>query len=335
MDGTILGQGTFTQGATAVAQTIVIPSGVDWLQVINLTQAGGVAGSGFRFYWQRGFSVGGDSTIGIVESSGGAGVVSVAQTAAGAFVLYDPSQPELGPAIAITGSTNATQPVISTGSTAGLVSGSSVVRLSGITAQQDLGGIDFIVDTVVANTSFRIQNALATAPGAAGTNGFWRLVKFPSLFYPRRRIIAAISQAANASVRTTVPHGYTVGQELRFNIPPVSGMVQLNPSPLNNYLSAVVVSVTDANNFVINIDTSAFSAFTFPTAAQMPSTFPEVIPFGEDTAQALSSSVDILADATVNTGFLGMTLAAGALMPAGAANDVVFWLAGKSTYGGL
>ena len=30
MDGTILGQGTFTQGATAVNQTIAIPSDRDW-----------------------------------------------------------------------------------------------------------------------------------------------------------------------------------------------------------------------------------------------------------------------------------------------------------------
>ena len=75
MDGTILGQGTFTQGATAANKTIVIPSGVDWLEIYNLTQAGLVAGNGFHFYWQRGFVVGGDATIGIVESSGAAGAM--------------------------------------------------------------------------------------------------------------------------------------------------------------------------------------------------------------------------------------------------------------------
>ena len=240
----------------------------------------------------------------------------------------------LGNPVAITGSSNVVQPIISTASTFGLSAG-SVVRLSGVTGQPDMGGIDFVIDTVNANTNFRIANALANAPGAAGTAGFYRIINFNPLFYPRNRTIANISQAVQAVVTTTVPHGYTVGQQLRFNIPAVSGMIQLNPTSQNNYLSATVVTVIDANNFSINIDTSSFTAFSFPTVTQMPSTFPEVIPFGENTALALSLGVDILGDATVNTGFLGMTLAAGALMPAGSANDVIYWRSGKSTFGGL
>ena len=64
--------------------------------------------------------------------------------------------------------------------------------------------------------------------------------------------------------------------------------------------------------------TTAFAAFTWPTIAQQPSSFPAFIPVGEDTAAALVSpyaqvpsiggqqifntNTGILADSTVNTG---------------------------------
>lgn len=370
MDGTIIGQGSFTVGATVVNQIIQIPSGADWMWVRNATRQGTVGGAsafGFRYYWQRGFGAGGA----LVEyyANGGA-VVTGDLLTTGGFTLYDPSgqttgaQPLLGAAIATTASTNATRPVVSTANTAGVAVG-SVVRLSN-TAQTDVNGIDFVVGAVTANTSFTLltaTNALATAPGAIGGAGFYRLVNNgnSALFYPRRRIVVNITQAINANVGTSVAHGLTVGQEVRFNIPAASGMIQLNGTSANNYQPAIVMSVVDDYNFTINIDTTAFTAFTWPTIAQQPTSFPEVTPVGEDTATSLASvaaqtptiggvqiyntNSGILADSTVNTGFLGMILGTGGTGaisgaaitgPAGSvAADVVYWVAGKSTYGGL
>lgn len=366
MDGTILSQGSFIQPATAVNQAIIIPSNVDWLDVYNWTQAGATNGNGYWFYWQRpnGAVIMGDGTQGIVQISGAAHAVTVNQTASGAFTLYDPSgqsanaQPLLGPLVATTATTNATRPVVSTANTTGVVVG-SVVRLQS-TAQTDINGQDFVVGAVVANTSITLltaSNALANAPGAIGGAGFYQVVNYNSLFYPRKRLITNITQAANAQVSTAIAHGLTVGQEVRFNIPAVSGMIQLNPDPSNNYFptgastNAIILSVVDDYNFTININSTGYTAFTYPTIAQQPSSFPLVIPFGEDTATALSSTASqtptiggvqiyntntgILADSTVNTGYLGMILSAGALLPGGSANDVIFWRAGKSTLGGL
>jgi len=131
-----------------------------------------------------------------------------------------------------------------------------------------------------------------------------------------------------------------------------------------------------ANSITVNVDTSGFPSWRtfgnlpnnnggtqgFPPAAAVPFSPALVIPVGEDTAFALTSvlaqtpldyngqqitntQTGILADATVNTGFLGMTLGTGALGnisgaaitgPAGsAAADVMYWVAGKSTFGGL
>ena len=131
-----------------------------------------------------------------------------------------------------------------------------------------------------------------------------------------------------------------------------------------------------ANSITVNINTSGFPAWNtfgnlpnnngsnqgFPPAAAVPFSPALVVPFGEDSATSLSSvaaqtplgynglqiantQTGLLADATVNTGFLGMTLGTGALGvisgaaitgPAGSqAGDVMYWVSGKSTFGGL
>lgn len=399
MDGTIMCQGTFNSVYTlanpnpgsasyqdAQQYIIVIPSGVDWLKVYDYTQAGtnGTSGAyfggtgnsylGVEWYWQRGMAAG----TGIVKyKSNGASTLNEDTLVSGGFTLYDPSGqtagalPLVGNPVATTASTNATRPVVSTGDTSGLTVG-SVVRLSN-TAQTDVNGIDMVVSAVTANTSFELlfaSNALATAPGAIGGAGFYRIVNTTELFYPRRRIITSISKAVNAVVATTIEHSLTPGQSIRFNIPAVSGMIELNPTAQNNYLYATVVQVIDAYSFSIDIDTTSFTAFTWPTISQQPSSFPAFEPIGENTAasilspyaqtplyqnqQVYNSNTGLLADSEVNTGFLGMILGGGgngnALTtpisgPAGAVHftsgnvidvaDKMYWVAGKSSLGGL
>jgi hypothetical protein len=398
MDGTIIGQGTFNAFYTnanpnpgsasnqaANQQIIVIPSGADWVKVYNYTKAGangltsvyfnGTANAsvGTEFYWQRGMAAG----TGMVYYKGATTAAIDQDTlVSGGFTLYDPSGqtagalPIVSAPVATTASTNATRPVVSTASTAGLSIG-SVVRMSS-TAQTDVNGIDMVVGTIVNNTSFTLltaSNVLATAPGAIGGAGFYSIVNSNPLFYPRRRYVVNITQASNAQVSTSVAHGLTPGQAIRFDIPTVSGMIQLNATPFNNYLSATIVQVIDDYNFTINVDTTGFNVFTWPTIAQQPSNFPIVVPFGENTASALVSpyaqtptiggqqiyntNTGILADSTVNTGFLGMILGSGGngtalttpiVGPAGSVHftagnvidvvDTLYWVAGKSTYGG-
>ncbi len=371
MDGTILGQGSFTVPATIVNQVIAIPSAADWVSVRNYTRQGTVGGAsafGFEYFWQRGMNPG--SAMVKYYANGGA-VVTGDTLISGGFTIYDPStfsagsQPVLGNPVAVTAVTNATRPVISTASTAG-VSVGSVVRLSN-TAQTDINGHDFVVGAFVANTSITLlaaSNALATAPGAIGGAGFYRIVNYPPLYYPARKLVTNIAQspsATSATVSTAVEHSFTVGQAVRFNIPAVSGMIQLNPSTLNLYQYATVTSIVDAYNFVISIDTSAFTAFTYPTIAQQPSSFPTVEPIGENSATALAANNSlfpqyqglnvfnanngVFADATINTGYYGMILGTGGVGvistaaltgPAGSvAGDVVYWRSGKAEFGGL
>lgn len=362
MDGTIVGQGSFTQGATASNRIIAIPSGVDWLWVYNLTQAAGVAGNGFMYYWQRGMG-----TVGIVHSSGGAGVVTVGNTAANAFVLYDPSVQSLGNISALTAITAANPPVVTTAAT--LPSVGSIVRFSSLDNQPQISGIDFTV-TAAGGGTFTIGN-INLANSVASTAGSWRAVNYEPLFYPRNRAITYISTAVQPKVYMSVTHGFTVGQKVRLSFPGGAAVWE-NFAALDGQVATIIaVNVAragnepnnggTANNIQIDLDTSTFGNWNvfgaadnqaYPPSTAVPFSPAQVVPVGEDTGFALTSvsaqvpldfngnqiyntNTGILADSVVNTGFLGMILAAGALLPAGTANDQVFWRAGKSTYGGL
>lgn len=321
MDGTIIQQGSFTSAGTAV--TLQLRSGVDWVNVYNYTQmAAQNNGSGYQYYWQRGLAANdgiiyyhpaGNHTSAVTTSATGIGAGAV-----GGFTLVDSSSQAPGAAVALTAISTANPPVVTTASTAALATG-DVVRIINTTNAPQFGGFDFSI-TVLNGTTFSLTNAAQLA--VAGTAGFYRKINFSPLFYPRRRSISKISQAASAVVTTNVDHGYTVGQQIRFTVPAAYGMVELNG--LNGSITAIT-----ASTFTVNIDTTAFTAFAFPALAAVPFTAALAVPFGEaaDTTIVDPNNLD---DATINTGYIGILLAAGATSPAGSAADVIYWTAGKS-----
>jgi hypothetical protein len=369
MGGTILSQGSFIAPATIIPVTIQVPSGIDWMRVLNYTTSGSDASGGdplpiwgIEYYWQRGMPAGGAYVNFYV---GDKGALFGNNMLYGGFNLYDPtgltpgSQTPLGLPVPTFGSSDSTQPVVITSSTFGMFVG-SVVRMSS-TNQTDINGIDMVVSAITPDSSFTLlgaSNALANNPGAAGGAGFYTIVNTAELFYPRRRYVTDIINGPNPLVSTSVAHGMTPGQTIRFSIPTLttgaSGMIELDE------MYAIVTQVQDDYSFNINIDTSLFSPFVWPTISQQPSSFPIMIPFGEDTATALSSTgvqiptiagiqipntqSGILADAVVNTGFIGMTLGALGVNarslnsitgPAGSnPGDLLLWTAGKAVYGG-
>lgn len=376
---TIIGQGSFTQGATAVNQTIMVPQGADWVEVWNYTQANqstSAAGpNGYRFYWQRGngSNLMGDGTQGIYDAAGAAGAVTVNVTTSGAFVQYDPSAQGVGSlnngSTGISALTAANPAVATVGSTAGMAAG-SVVRLLNLNGagQQEFGGIDFSVGYGTFNsTTFSVDYLNATS-STASTSGSFRVIPFNPLFYPRRRVITNITAANPCVITLSVDHGFTVGQKVRLNL--VGGSAVWGSfAALSNYdngpansttpdaytITAVDVAVGNGHNTITlgAVNTTGFGTFRtiWEAIAAAPYTPAEVIPVGEDTSYSIISTsqqtpqvnglqingtnTGLLADATVNTGFYGVTLAAGALLPAGVASDVIFWRAGVSTYGGL
>jgi hypothetical protein len=312
MNNTLIQTGSFT--STGANFTVNLRGGTNFMNVWNLTAiTNNVVNAGYKFEWNLG--MGG---VEYQSNAGGTAVNIIPQAAS--FLPVDTSiQVPLGP-VATTASTNAVQPVISTGSTAGLSVG-SVVRVYGIAGQPSLSGYDFTIDTIVPNTSFRVANALENGPGAVGGAGFYRIIPYPSIFYPRARSIVKITQAVQAIVTTSVNHGYVVGQSVRLVVPAAFGMIEADGLLVN------IVAVT-AGTFTINLDTTGFTAFDFPHAAAYPFTFAQSIPVGEETDA--NSNPNLLDDATVNQAILGMVLVGGIDGPAGQNGDIIYWQAGHS-----
>jgi hypothetical protein len=344
MDGTIIVRGNFV--STGADKTIVFRPGVNWITVFNMLANDGV-GAPLQFYFQTGM------TNGVAIDGAGATTAP-----AGMFTVIDYSNPANFASIkyTTTAQTNAVQPVVTSAATTAAVAVAvgNIVRITGRNVAGVLGvpvfgnyGVDMIVSVVAGNdyTLLGANNALATASGVAGTDGALQRIDISSRFYPANRIVTSITQAAGViTVATSVPHGMTVGQQVRFDIPAVCGAgisALLSASSANNYVSATVTSVV-ANTatlagfgsvrFTIDIVGSG-ETFTYPTSAQVAagSQLPEMIPFGQDTAYSVSQNANILADATVNQGFVGIKLRGGAARannPAGQAGDVIFWKVG-------
>lgn len=319
MDGTIIQQGKFT--STGVAKLLNIRSDVDWMKVINYTETNTVTGSrGVEYFWQRGLA----ANDGFVKIRNAGGTAIDARTSAGlavpGFTLIDTTDNAPGALVAITSISAANPPVVTVASTATLNTG-DVVRIINDTGAQQLGGIDFTI-TVLNGTTFSLTYM---AQIVAGTTGFYRKINYDPFFYPRRRIITAITRGATTAVKMAVTTTFTVGQKVFFNVPSTSGTVELN----GQYGTILAIN-TATNTLTVDIDSSAYTAFTFPLTTGVPFTPAQVVPGGEDTAEALALGVDILGDATENRAILGMKLGAGITSPAGSSNDVIYWIAGKS-----
>ena len=321
MIGTILQQGTFT--AIAGTTTLKLRSDIDWLKVYdpaNFAVAGAV---GFEYFWQRGMAVG----TGLLWYHAAASTVVNTNLLAAplGFTRIDTSSGPVGAAIVTAAGTNAVQPVYSTADTQAMAAG-AIVRVF-TAGHTNLNGLDFSIDTIVNNTSFRLANTLATAPGIIAGAGTYRLIASNvdeyNQFYPSRRTISNITQAAAGVVTTLVDHSLTTGQQVRINVPDVCGMTQLNGH-------LVTVTVVNASTFSINVDTTNYTAFAFPTAAIAPCQYAEMVPVG--IAMAYNTAITA---AFKNNEFIGMRLGyditAAGLAPAGIAGHTMYWIAGNSS----
>lgn len=83
--------------------------------------------------------------------------------------------------------------------------------------------------------------------------------------------IEAITNAYPMVVTTVEDHGYTAGMKVRFLIPTQFGMTQLNG------INAQVL-VASGDSLTIDLDSTSFSQFSYPSPLPSAYTFPSVIP---------------------------------------------------------
>lgn len=85
------------------------------------------------------------------------------------------------------------------------------------------------------------------------------------------KTILSISNANPMVVTTTQPHGYVAGMMVTFLIPTQFGMVQLNN------LNVQVISLT-SDTLTINLDSTGFAPFAYPSPLPQTYTPPSIIP---------------------------------------------------------
>jgi len=213
-----------------------------------------------EWFWYR--SMGQGVARGIVQTSDGTNPAMVARLiSADGITTYDTANPPTFAGLATTAIT-AADPAVVTMAETGTISVGDIVRLTGTTGMLQIAGYDAQVEAVTNDTSISLMLNAATfaAPATAGT--VTKII--PNRMYPRWRFINSISQAAQAVVTFTVNHDFTPGEIVSFRVPSEFGMEEINNVPSR------VLSVTNsstASSITIDLDTSGFTAFAFPTSA--------------------------------------------------------------------
>lgn len=309
--------GTFTTDATPSPVTLSLPAGATEIEIVNLTDFNTPAATIVR---SKGYS---STAAGhaITYTGNGAtpNVITQRVITTGGFTFFaDSGLATPGAAVAVTGITNATPAVVSSASAAVV---GDVVRVYGTTGMHQVAGMDFSVTAVNPGVTQTLGYLPAAGFAAPATAGFIRILPFKGVplrsgsiapdprFYPRSRYITAISQAASAVITMSVAHSFTVGEQIRIVVPSEFGMTQIN-----NVLARITAVNYTNNTITVNVDSTGFSAFAFPTSATAGAgvTFAQVVPVGE--AAIGGSIANSLADATRNTSINGVIIGASALV---------------------
>lgn len=342
MPFTIVTQGTFTQPATAVGQIIPLPSGADYMKVINLTQmaaasptacvagewfGGGLTAVNDGLRWRKS----GSSAILIDKFSN--------STATNGFT-YVTSFPQ--PEAALTGTT-ITQANGAVASVTNTYSEGDTVVIYNAVGMEQISGMTFTISSVTGSqfTLLGLDSSGFAAPATAFT--VRRVNKFtpvePSFLY-----VTKVTQAVQAQVTVSQANSVYLGQKLEFTIPGSFGMVQLNNFNQPQSLPAVVTAIVDAYNFKININTTNFTAFAFPASSGSPTTqlFATVAPAGQSTQFNPITGVQTgynFTNIPFHSGvfvpymYLGVSAAGASTSVAGGNNDVMVWQAYKMETG--
>jgi len=313
-------QGKFT--SNGASKTLVFPFTPDWIHTYNDTQIATAqsTGRGVEFKWNKGMAQ--DSAWEWKKKDSGLDEIKMVKITSGGFTMINSTQNKLGALNStVTAISTASVPVVSLTSTTGLNNGDTV-RLIDVDAAPQLNGLDFTIGSISTDTSFTL--AYMAQLGVAGTTASFRRVNYTDMFEPNLRYISAItSSGASSVIKTTVTNDYAIGQLVRIHVGPEYGMHEMDT--LTGKITAVDSS---ANTVTVNIDSSGFTAFAFPTAIQATNasfTPAHMVAIAEDGTYP--NAVDSVIS---NTSYIGVKLAAGVQSPAGSNNDVIYWEVGKS-----
>ena len=271
-------------GGRFTLTTALISSGVnvecqaqnppDFIVAKAITEWGKQSSAGvIEWWWERG--MGNGYANGIMQSSEGSTpqlpamtsyrLPATGTTAVDAISVYDTTNPPTFAALAATAITGIAGTFIVSMTNTGTIAVGDYVRLYGVTGEQQISTYVFQVTAVTTNTSITLGYMASSGTTFAADATAAQVVKFiPNRMYPRRAFIANITQAAQAVVYFTAKNDFTVGEILSFRVSSDFGMTQMNNK------TARVLAVTNSStvsSVTLDLDTTGYSAFSFPTSA--------------------------------------------------------------------
>jgi len=265
-----MAKGRFT--STGQAQVVNLPFIPDYVEFINYTASATPANHGIpRAFWDANMGQG----IAVVDLFNATPVLITDDVTSYGISTFAAGQLlQFGAAQAVTTVTKADPAVVTSTSAHGLKSGDVVIFSNLIqtatTGMQQIAGIPFTV-TVTGATTFTIpwntnqSNFTAYDTATATQDATFVKVLYPYLYEPGQSIISNIVTGATTAIGTTDAHNFVVGQEVAIRVPTIWGTHQLNSLPNTTIpgspIYAYVISVPDYHTFVINVDSTGYTAF--------------------------------------------------------------------------
>lgn len=289
-----LARGTFTTAASPVVQFVNLPFQPTNIVLTNQTAYSTPATNVVtRAYWDVAMGQG----VACVEYETGTGPASLAADyiasngistfSAGLMLQYGPVQQVVASTKGATTSFQVTAHGYSTG---------DVVVFEGLYSTQFTAGMPqlsnmmFVITRTDANNftiNWNSNNAAYTNLAASPSGATVKKVLYPFLYAPGVAYISAISTGATTTITTTAPHNFVVGQEVAFRIESAWGTVELNSLPdaliPGSPIYGFVQSVTSSTQFVVNINSTGYTAFTtnVPVNSLAGVAAPQVIAVGD------------------------------------------------------
>ncbi len=195
-----------------------------------------------------------------------------------------------------------------------------------------IAGMNFQISST-SGSGYTLIGLRAAGFAAPATAGFTRRISKMLAVEPQFLYVTEITKATQAVVRTSVDptQYYVVGMKVHFSVPYSFGMYQMSQ------LTGKIVAMSAANyTMTVDIDSSAFNTFAFPASTASPTAplFATVAPAGASTQVDPVTGVVTGYDFQFQPFRTGqftpyMYLSGGAQSPAGAASDVINWMAYK------
>ena len=283
--------GSFT--SDGLPRVLDIQSGASYFKLTNVT-------AGQEYEWFSSFAV--DSAYDIT----GAALIS-----SGGISAFASQENAFGPEKTGTGVSQAAAAVV-TINAHGFETG-DIVRLYGTTGMRQIAGQLFQITVTGANTfTIDLDTSGFVAPATAVKA---RKLLVPQLIEPRSRAIVDLTLGASTTVKTSVDHGYAVGQYITLVVPSEFGSSEISGQ------SGRISAISSANEFVVEIDSSAASTFAYPASGSVPFTFPQAVVAGDQTTLAQGN---VFPGSIRNDGIRGLALGATVV---GSAADEIYWYA--------